>query len=303
MDFDIRANRLEKEASERRAAVRRQAEAEAQAQALARQREEGARELMARRREEEERQAEQRLRQEEQEAVLTGGIVLVVPPLTPYLLDEAEDDRIVCPESLLHALSSTENAFKGAATFRITSASGSITHAGVREFSAAEGRCGLPLKVIQSLLRTHISSSETLDMSLVGPVHLKFVRLPKATYAKLQPLHNFSLGPVKDCFEQNLRFHATLSIHDLVTVWNRGSAHVLRVTELKGAGALDDDEVVGVSLVDTDVTIDLDVSEEFAESLAAKAAPSSACEPEPSSAVDKETMRRKRLAALDGRGN
>jgi len=109
------------------------------------------------------------------------------------------------------------------------------------------------------------------------------VRLPKARFAKLRPLHNLfsSVAAVKDCLELNLRFHAALTENDLVTVWYRGAAHVLRVTEVR-ATAADEDErgddsgaprAGACSLIDTDVEIDLDVSEEYQADLASKQTP------------------------------
>lgn len=88
-------------------------------------------------------------------------------------------------------------------------------------------------------------------------MQIKYVRLPKLTYIKLRPLENkFSaIVPVKNMLEENLMKHATLSVGDLLTVWYRGVEHKTRVMEARPADA--------GCLIDTNVEVDLDTSEEF----------------------------------------
>eukprot|EP01041_Mallomonas_annulata_P010420 gene10420-21729_t len=193
---------------------------------------------------------------------LTGGIKFS-ERLQPVLLEDAEDDKIVLPQSALESLNSQDALSAGVLMFRITvlGCSNKISHCGVREFTAAEGTVALPPKVSNSLFGETDQPKDN--------VQIKYVRLPKITYVKLQPKeHQFSnVGPIKAVLEENLRRHTTLSIDDVLTVWYRGKAHALKVVEIKP-------EMYG-SLIDTDVEVDLDVSEEYQKHVDDTAASSS----------------------------
>lgn len=62
----------------------------------------------------------------------------------------------------------------GAPYFELRTASGATTHAGVLDYSAAEGTIGLPLQVVRSLW----GPDATLEAAS-GLLHIKFVRLDK----------------------------------------------------------------------------------------------------------------------------
>ena len=113
---------------------------------------------------------------------------------------------------------------------RLTSM-GVVTHCGVREFSSNAGSIGLPKKVLDTLFENTISNSGSHENSniaeeslAVTKIHIKYVLLPKCTFAKLQPKYHrfFDVIPVKLMLEENLRFHSTLSMGDILTVWYRG---------------------------------------------------------------------------------
>jgi ubiquitin fusion degradation protein 1 len=155
------------------------------------------------------------------------------------------------------------------------------THCGIREFSAPPGSIGVPDKVIQSLLarrNTWVSVPEGSDESeglsahlpVLGGLSVKYVTMPKVTYACLQPLRNAfqAVSEVKDCLEQNLRTHSSLSVGDLVTIWHRGVPHQLRVKKRRPSDF--------GSLLQTDVEVDLDASEEYLRSSATAKATSGA---------------------------
>merc|ERR1719267_243736 len=88
-------------------------------------------------------------------------------------------------------------------------------------------------------------------------VRIKFIRMTKLEYVKLRPLDNrFStIAKVKSMLTQNLTKHATLTKGDILSVWYKGDEHRLRVIETKP-------EDHG-SLIETDLEVDLDVSEEY----------------------------------------
>jgi hypothetical protein len=107
------------------------------------------------------------------------------------------------------------------------------------------GTIGLPTKVIDSLWT---------DSKVKGIVSIKYVKLSKVTYVKLQPKFNtfFKVEQIKMVLEENLKFHSTLTIGDIITVWFRGEAHPLRIVEMKPFEK-------GI-LLDTDVEVDLENS-------------------------------------------
>jgi hypothetical protein len=104
------------------------------------------------------------------------------------------------------------------------------------------GTIGLPSKVIDSLWT---------DSKVKGIVSIKYVKLSKVTYVKVQPKFNtfFKVEQIKMVLEENLKFHSTLTIGDIITVWFRGEAHPLRIVEMKPFEK-------GI-LLDTDVEVDL----------------------------------------------
>lgn len=153
-----------------------------------------------------------------------------------------------------------------------SAASHFYSHCGIREFSAQPGTIGLPDKIIQSLLARcsggsySPAGSESGDgegatgeagLLLLQTISIKYVTMPKATYVCFQPLRSAfqAVGPVKQCLEENLRYHSALSVGDLVTVWYRGTPHTLRVQRMKPGHF--------GTLLQTDVEVDIDTSEEY----------------------------------------
>ncbi len=96
-----------------------------------------------------------------------------------------------------------------------------MTHSGVLEFVAEEGTVGLPHKVRRSLGFEGDSKQ--------GDVIVKYVRLPKAKYVCVVPASAglSQLSELRAILEQNLRFHATLTVGDLIEVWYRGQSFCL----------------------------------------------------------------------------
>lgn len=258
-DFDNRASKLDKEAAKRREVAKLKKEREVQAAFLQRQREEELAEVARLRKIEEEVREAERQKVAEAERALTGGIDYSAT-LIPYEVTDSEDDKVILPENALGYLTTQDAFSNGPAVFQLTvtsknnsSSGGGVadiktTHCGVREFSAAADTIGLPKKVIDSLW----SDGQPLEN-----VVIKYVRLPKITYVKLEPIANsfFQVEPVKMMLEENLRFHSTLTMGDLMTVWFRGVAHRLRVVEMKP-------DTKG-TLIDTDVEVELTESQEM----------------------------------------
>lgn len=273
--FDVGPSKFEREQQALRENAKRRREMEQKKHLDQMRREQELKEIAAQKKAEREI-AEEALRLEvEKEIALTGGIKFS-HNLTPYKI-EGEDDKIILPETCLNDLTEQDAFGRGPATFRLTdTVTKRVTHCGVREFTAPAGSIGLPTKVLESL-------NLNLDTEKARMIHIKYVKLSKCTFVKLQPKLNrfFDVGPVKMCLEENLRFHSTLSVGDQLTVWYRGVDHPLIVVDMKP-------EAQG-NLFDTDVEVDLEFSEEFlkreeAAKTSAIAAQSNVISPPPSAA-------------------
>lgn len=273
MEFTHRESKFEKEQKARREVLKKKKADEERRKRVFEAREAELEAMRQKRREEEDAKKEEEERVRLEEEALTGGVYFNVGGLSAYSI-EGEDDKVILPESCLVDLSNLDVFGKGPVQLRLFKNDGEYTHVGIKEFSAPPGKIGLPEKVVFTLTGGKTKEeiydgcddideearNDALQASLLGTLSAKYVTMPKVTYAKLQPLHNsFSqVKPVKDMLEENLRFHSTLSVGDLLTVWYRGIPHSLRVCEAKP-------QDFG-SLIDTDVTIDLDVSQEYIDS-------------------------------------
>eukprot|EP00624_Nannochloropsis_granulata_P000326 evm.model.NODE_11280_length_14553_cov_26.447674.3 len=95
-------------------------------------------------------------------------------------------------------------------------------------------------------------------------IRVKYIRLEKGTYAKFQPkTGGLSQVPeLKGMLEMNLLKHSTLTKGDLLQVWYRGKCFDLKVIELEPIEAVG---LQAVTVIDTDLTVDVDVPEEQVE--------------------------------------
>jgi hypothetical protein len=261
MDFDVRASRLEKEQKQRRAESKHKLAEEQKRMESYRAGQKELEELAARLAVEREVIEEQKRVEEETESARTKGIRFR-EELTPVPID-SDDDRVILPESCLIALTNANAFLHGALNFQVMCAgfASAATHCGVREFSAAEGTIGLPRKVVHSLT----AGGGDIEQ-LGGKVSIKYVVLPKISFARLQPIASSfaDVVNVKAALQENLKRHATLSVGDILSIWSRGRAYALRVVELRP-------ESCG-SLIDTDVEVELTVSEEYTNSAPAHTA-------------------------------
>lgn len=156
MDFDRAASKLKKEQEKRRLEAQRRLERERKAQQEA-QRQQAliAESIQERKREQAAKEEAERLAAEE-ERRLTAGISYSEELLA--LEAGGEGDKLVLPPSALDQLTKQDALAQGPMLFRVTRLGGPdgrsvvrTTHAGVLEFSAAEGTVGLPVKVQRSL--------------------------------------------------------------------------------------------------------------------------------------------------------
>lgn len=257
MDLDLRVNKFQKDAEKRHLLAKQQLEdkkrLEKQKQ-IRLEEEQKRKELLAAKRLEEERLAEE-------EFLRTNGITFkreyIVIPI------EGEDDRITLPTDALQFFTEKDAFQHGPLMFEISSNQGNhITHCGVREFSAPDGTIGLPEKVLKSLLVSDSDSSShnstQYDIQQITRATIKYLPLPKITSVIFRPKLNLfsTVGPIKAVLEENLRKHCTMTKGDVVTVWYRGQPHELIVRDIipeEGRG----------TLIDTDVEVDIDVSEEY----------------------------------------
>lgn len=188
-------------------------------------------------------------RQEEAERIRTGGIDYK-QSLVPVTA-EGEGDKVLLPPSALESLSREDAVSMGPMLFELTwtlptqviqgedgTTASRTTHAGVLEFVAAEGTIGLPRKVVQSLVlpgqsgaEEPLSGAAMTGMLGAGKVLVRYVRLAKATFARVVPetVGLSQISELRAMLEQNMRNHATLTVGDRLSVWRRGKEFNLKV--------------------------------------------------------------------------
>ena len=155
---------------------------------------------------------------EQMQENLLGGRGIVFPSILEAVSFQGSGDKIKIPPSCFTELSDQGAFDKGTLYFQLSviHQEGSseminadskqlTTHSGVLEFTAEEGSGGLPPHVWSNLF--------PLDSPKAPLIEVRYVWLPKGTYAKLEPdVFGFSNLPNhKAVLETSLRQHATLS--------------------------------------------------------------------------------------------
>ena len=193
-----------------------------------------------------------------EESLLAGrGIVFYrILEAVPF---QGSGDKIKLPSSCFTELSNQGAFDKGPMYFKLSlvhqEGSSAITdggkenirttHSGVLEFTSDEGSVGIPPHVWSNLF--------PVDNKKVHLVEVRYVRLSKGTYAKLQPdgIGFSDLPNHKAILETSLRQHVTLSHDDVLTVKYGELTYRLRVLELKLKPSSN------ISVLETDIEVDI----------------------------------------------
>lgn len=255
MDYELRRARekLQKEQKERkeRAKLKLQREKKAKDEAsLQRQ----ALEALQRARRLDSANAQIQADEQMAESLLSGGGIMFHRVLEAMVYPGV-GDKIKLPSSCFTELSDQGAFDKGPIYFRLSVAgqksssdisnreSRGVTHSGVLEFTSEEGFVALPPHVWNNLF-----PSEAPPIPLI---EIQYVRLPKGSYAKLQPeeITFLDIPNHKAVLETSLRQHATLSQDDIITVRHGELTFKLRVLELKPSQS--------VSVLETDIEVDI----------------------------------------------
>jgi len=261
-----RQQRLEREQKERAEESKRRAERHRAIAERQRKRQEELEEEKRLRRIEELAAAE-KVAQEREELISRNNGVFLETRLRAVATDEElltgkgikrAADKIVLPASVGEELMSMDAPKNGAMMFELRTPSGSVTHAGVLEFTAPAGTALLPPKVIRSLWGREAAQP-------VGTVQVRYKVLEKGTFARLQPATTAfqadCAGEVKEVLERALLRHSCLTEGDWIQVWSAGKAYDLRVESLEPSGA--------VSIIETDVEAEVAPSMENEAEVAA----------------------------------
>lgn len=271
MDLDYRLNKFDKEKENRKKLAKERQSRELKQQKLQEEREQALALLAEQKRIQQEEIKQQQELYEIEENRRTGGIrIQSTLQAIPIAL---ENDKVKLPSSLLNDLHN-QGAFSCGrpVMFEIQPQDYSfcptrLTHCGVLEFTANEGTIEIPTKVYRNLFQISNDKTSSFDISSLPPpiVSLKYVALPKITSVQFQPkLNLFSqIGPIKLILEENLQQHATLTLGDVLTVWYRGQSHDLIVTDLDPK---DESLHYGGTVIDTNIEVNLDYSEEYLRS-------------------------------------
>ncbi|KAG8640586.1 uncharacterized protein LOC110630064 [Manihot esculenta] len=260
MDFELRRARekLEKEQRERKEKARLKLEREKKAKAEAKKQREAI-EAAQRSRRLDAIEAQLKADEQMQENLLAGRGIMFSRILEAVSF-HGYGDKIKLPPSCFTDLSDQGAFDKGPIHLQLSvihqdgpsETKQQITHSGVLEFTADEGHVGLPPHVWNNLFPVGAPNAPLVE--------LRYVWLPKGTYAKLQPeVVGFSDIPNhKAVLETSLRQHATLSQGDVITVNHGILTYKLRVLELKPSSS--------VSVLETDIEVDIVGSDSAPES-------------------------------------
>eukprot|EP00250_Pteridium_aquilinum_P035736 c9877_g1_i1 orf=247-2331(-) len=262
MEFELKAAKAkwEREQKQRKEEARKRLQLEKKAKEEAARQREALEAAQSHRRLQEAQAAAAARLQEESDLFAGDGIRFNVVLRATRVMGDG--DKIKLPPSAFEHLSSEGALEKGPMFFEIssnteppaTTSSDKMPdaidttrnmHCGVLEFTASEGYAELPPHVWSNAGLSDITSRD------YPSVRIRYVRLPKCTYAKLlTETSDFSDVPNhKAVLETKLRQHATLSEGDLLVVQHGGVDYTLRVSELKPAA--------NVSVLETDMEVDV----------------------------------------------
>ena len=180
--------------------------------------------------------------------------------LIPYIINDNDNDDMMTDTIILSnnilcdIMNSIEDDFS-TMQFKITFDNKNVTHAACVEFTAIENTIGLSHKVINSIFGEYIDKTN-IDNKIneLGLCKIEKVELKKVSEVLLMPLLRvngkelFNINNIKNCLEENLNKHYTMSINDIISVWYRGDEYVLKVIDQKP-------DMYG-SLINTDVTVE-----------------------------------------------
>uniref|UniRef100_A0A0N5A3L4 Ubiquitin fusion degradation protein 1 homolog n=1 Tax=Parastrongyloides trichosuri TaxID=131310 RepID=A0A0N5A3L4_PARTI len=123
-----------------------------------------------------------------------------------------------------------------------------VTHCGVLEFSAEEGKVYLPIWMMRQLL-----------LNDGDHVSIEYVQLPKASYAKLKPqsVDFLDITDPRAVLETELAKYCCFTINDLITFRYNDTDYSVKVIELKPANA--------VSVIECDLNVDFAPPEGYQE--------------------------------------
>jgi hypothetical protein len=113
----------------------------------------------------------------------------------------------------------------------------------VLDFNAPPGTVALPPHTAACLGgEASGAASESQEApAYFGPLRVRYTRLPKGTFAALQPLwaaFQRDVDDIKVALERTLAAHSTLTVGDVVHVTHGGARHALVVRELQPADAV-----------------------------------------------------------------
>lgn len=152
--------------------------------------------------------------------------------------DVEKGGKIIMPPSALDALTRLNIVYP--MLFKLTNKKDDrVTHCGVLEFVADEGRVYLPYWMMRNLL-----------LEEGGFLTVDSISLPVATYSKFQPQHPdfLDIANPKAVLENSLRSHACLTQGDIIAITYNNRIYEICVLEVKPGNA--------VSIIECDMNVE-----------------------------------------------
>ena len=190
-------------------------------------------------------------------------------------------DKILLPPSAGNSLLHQDAMKNGAYFFELKHPNGRRTHAGLLDFTAAEGFVALPRKVYRCLYGiqrqqkqqqndVNAGEEEEREGAVAVAIEVAYRRLPKGTKVVFQPRsatfqQSMEGEDIREKLEDVLLRHSALTVGDWLQVGtSQGEVLELRVKELEPADA--------VSVIDTEMVAEVHPSVETEEKIAAEEA-------------------------------
>jgi ubiquitin fusion degradation protein 1 len=158
-------------------------------------------------------------------------------------------DKIVLPPSALDMLARLQIEYPMLFKLSHVTRQGThVTHCGVMEFSAQEGRCYIPYWMMQNLLLKEGSI-----------VKVKNISLKKATYVKFRPQTKdfLDISNPKAVLEKSLRTYSCMTKGDQICIPYNDKKYYIDVLEVRPNGV--------ASIIETDVSIDFAPPADYVE--------------------------------------
>lgn len=165
-----------------------------------------------------------------------------VSPMAAFKPEYSDGGKIFLPASALASIATRDLEYPLMFCLSNPSLPNKVTHAGVQEFTAPEGRCLVPYWMMQNI-----------GLNPDNRITITYRSLPRATFVKLQPqsVDFLDISNPRAVLEKKLRGFSAMTKGDMFLVNYNNKEYYLQVLEIKPENPLN-----AISIVNADVNVD-----------------------------------------------